>query len=117
MASKSIERNKSNPDTKFVLFHCSFPWADDVTGLLHAYRNVYCDLCWLPILSPSAAEYTLHQLIEIGTSDKICWGCDTWTSEESYGARITANTRNERYPSGMRINACSATKRNGLGLV
>jgi hypothetical protein len=30
-------------------------------------------------------------MIEVGTSDKILWGCDTWTSEESYGARIAMN--------------------------
>ena len=82
---------KSNPETKFVLFHGSFPWIDDIQGLLHENQNVYCDLCWLPIISPSAAEYALHQMIEIGTSDKIIWGCDTWTSEESYGARIALN--------------------------
>lgn len=82
---------KSNPDTKFVLFHGGFPWTDDIAGLLHTHQNVYCDLCWLPIVSPTAAEYTLHQLIEIGTSDKISWGCDTWTSEESYGAKIALN--------------------------
>ena len=62
-----------------------------MAGLLHSHQNVYCDLCWLLIVSPSAAEYMLHQLIEIGTSDKISWGCDTWTSEESYGAKIGLN--------------------------
>ena len=80
-----IERN---PETKFVLFHCSYPWMGDVSGLLHAYPNAYPDLCWLPILSPTAAQRMLHELIEIGTSDKVCWGCDTWTSEESYGALL-----------------------------
>ncbi|HAX17319.1 MAG TPA: hypothetical protein DCY00_01815 [Actinobacteria bacterium] len=79
---------ESNPDTKFVLFHGSFPWTDDLAGLLHTFPNVYCDICWLPMLSPTAAEYALNQIIEIGTADKIFWGCDTWTSEESYGARI-----------------------------
>lgn len=79
---------ESNPNTKFVLFHCSYPWTSDISGLLHVYPNVYPDLCWLPLLSPTAAKRTLHELIEIGTSDKICWGCDTWTSEESYGAVI-----------------------------
>ncbi|HZJ83468.1 MAG TPA: amidohydrolase family protein [Clostridia bacterium] len=78
----------SNPETKFVLFHCSFPWMDDVNALLRTYDNVYPDLCWLPILSTSAAVRMLHELIEGGTSDKICWGCDTWTSEESYGALL-----------------------------
>ena len=82
---------KANPDTKFVLFHGGFPWADDILGLLHAYQNVYVDICWLPLLSPTTAEYTLHQLIEVGTAEKVCWGCDTWTSEESYGARLALN--------------------------
>lgn len=79
---------KSNPDTRFVLFHGSFPWTGDISGLLHACPNVYCDICWLPLISPTAAEYMLHQAIEIATADKICWGCDTWTSEESFGAKL-----------------------------
>jgi uncharacterized protein len=79
---------EKNPDTKFVLFHCSYPWLDDVNGLLHVYGNVYPDLCWLPIISTTAAERMVHELIEVGTSDKVCWGCDTWTSEESYGALL-----------------------------
>jgi hypothetical protein len=82
---------KTNPDTKFVLFHGGFPWTDDILGLLHANQNIYTDICWLPLLSPTTAEYTLHQLIEVGTSEKVCWGCDTWTSEESYGARLAIN--------------------------
>jgi len=77
-----------NPDTKFVLLHCGFPWTDDISGLLHNYTNVYPDLSWLPILSPTAAKQMINQLIELGNSDKVCWGCDTWTSEESYGALL-----------------------------
>jgi predicted TIM-barrel fold metal-dependent hydrolase len=83
---------EKNPETKFVLFHASFPWTNDVLALLHNYPNVYVDICWLPLLSPTAAVNTLHELIEVGTSDKICWGCDTWTSEESYGARLAVNS-------------------------
>lgn len=79
---------RKNPNTKFVLFHCGYPWIDDICGLTHVYPNVYPDLCWLPLLSTSAAERMLHELIEVGTADKVCWGCDTWTSEESYGALL-----------------------------
>ena len=82
---------KENPETKFVLFHGGFPWSDDILGLLHACQNIYPDICWLPLLSPTAAEHMLHQLIEVGTAEKVCWGCDTWTSEESYGARLALN--------------------------
>lgn len=82
---------KSNPDTKFVLFHAGFPWFNDILSFLHDCPNVYADICWLPLLSPTAAKETLHKLIEVGTADKVSWGCDTWTSEESYGARLAAN--------------------------
>lgn len=77
-----------HPDTKFVIFHGGFPWTDDYLALMHYFSNVYADICWLPILSVKAAEYVLHALIEICTSDKITWGCDTRTSEESLGARL-----------------------------
>jgi len=80
----------ANPATCFVLFHCSFPWTDDILALLHNQPNVYPDLCWLPLLSTSTAVRTLRALIDTGTSDKVCWGCDTWTGEESYGALLAA---------------------------
>lgn len=78
-----------NPNTKFVLLHCSFPWTDDICALLHNYPNVYPDLSWLPLLSYTAGKKMLHQLIEIGSIDKICWGCDTRTAEESFGALLS----------------------------
>ena len=74
------------PDTQFDLFHGGYPWMDDLLGLLHNYPNVYADLCWLPIISVSAAKRFLREALEIGGCDRILWGCDTWTSEESYGA-------------------------------
>lgn len=85
--SDVIERN---PDTKFVLLHGGYPWMEDVNGLLRTYPNVYPDLCWLPLLSTSAAVRMLHELIDGGTSDKISWGCDAFTPEESYGALLAA---------------------------
>ena len=50
------------------------------------HPNVVADICWLPLISPSAGRRALHELIEVCDADRICWGCDTWTSEESYGA-------------------------------
>jgi predicted TIM-barrel fold metal-dependent hydrolase len=76
------------PEVRFVLFHGGYPWIDDLLALVHNYPNVYADLCWLPIISPSAAERALHELVEVGTADKLMWGCDTWSSEESYGALL-----------------------------
>ncbi len=94
-----------NPDTRFVLFHCGYPWLDETLGLLHLYPNVYPDLCWLPLISTSAAERMLHEMLEVTTVERICWGCDTWTAEESYGAllamqHVLASVLSQKIASG-----------------
>lgn len=94
-----------HPETRFVLFHCGYPWLDETLGLLHVYPNVYPDLCWLPLISTSAAERMLHEMLEVTTVDRICWGCDTWTAEESYGAllalrHVLASVLSQKIASG-----------------
>ena len=78
----------SNPDTRFVLFHGGYPWTEDIAALAHFFPNVFTDLCWLPILSTAAAERFLSEMLDVTTADKLLWGCDTWTPEESYGALL-----------------------------
>ena len=56
--------------------------------MVRLYPNVYADLCWLPLSSTRAAKFLLHELIENASSEKLMWGCDTWTAEESYGALL-----------------------------
>ena len=75
-----------NPKTKFVLFHVSVHWVDDVLALSHNFTNVYLDLCWVSILSPTITMQIVRELLEMANIDRICWGCDTWTFEESFGA-------------------------------
>ena len=82
------EAIEKNPATKFVLLHCSYPWTQDISALLRYYPNVYPDLSFLPLLSTVACQHTLHDMIEGGTREKVCWGCDTWTPEESYGSLL-----------------------------
>lgn len=82
---------EANPDTRFVLFHGSYPWTGDIMGLVHVFpKNVFPDICWLPLVSTDAAIRMLSELIEVANAQSICWGCDTWTSEESYGALLAA---------------------------
>jgi len=78
-----------HPDTVFVLMHGGYPWLDDICGLVHVYPNIVVDLCWLPLISPSAGSRALHELLEVCNGDKIVWGCDTWTGEESWGALLS----------------------------
>jgi hypothetical protein len=80
-----IERH---PRTTFLLMHGSYPWIHDIAGLTHAYSNVWADLCWLPLISQASAQRLMHELIDVCDADRVVWGCDTWTSEESYGARL-----------------------------
>ncbi len=99
-----------NPATTFVLFHGGYPWLDDIMGLVHNFQNVHVDLCWLPLLAPSAARRLTHELIEVAAADRVCWGCDTWTSEESYGAllamrHVLACTLGERIEDGLMTEA------------
>lgn len=80
---------QKNPQTRFVLMHGSYPWIEDIPALVRLYPNVFADLCWLPLGSTRAGKYLLHELIENATSEKVMWGCDTWTAEESYGALLS----------------------------
>ncbi|HHV61185.1 MAG TPA: amidohydrolase family protein [Firmicutes bacterium] len=83
-----IERH---PETRFVLFHGGYPWFHECGGLAHNYKNVYLDLVWLPLISPSAARMALSEWLEVAqTIDRISWGGDTWTVEECFGAVIAA---------------------------
>jgi predicted TIM-barrel fold metal-dependent hydrolase len=68
--------------------HGSYPWIGDIAGLTHNYPNVWADICWLPLISSAAAYSLLHELIDVCDANRVVWGCDTWTGEESYGARL-----------------------------
>lgn len=95
-----------HPRCRFVLFHGGFPWYHQIAGLAHNYANVVIDLCWLPIISTSAAVSALHEYIDVArSSSRITWGGDNWTSEESYGAslafrHVLAKVLEEKVDSG-----------------
>lgn len=103
-----------HPQTTFWLMHGSYPWTSDIAGLAHAYHNVWADICWLPLISPTSAHRLIHELIDVCNADRIVWGCDTWTSEESYGARLAfldvlSRVLTERVGSGM-MSTCDAQR-------
>jgi hypothetical protein len=79
---------EQNPGVRFDLFHGSYPWTDDILALAHNFNRVYVDLCWLPIISTSRAVAFVKEALEVTDAGRILWGCDTWTSEESYGALL-----------------------------
>ena len=105
-----------NPQTKFVLFHIGYPWMDDICGMTHSMQNVYPDLCWLPLISTHAAARVINELLDVGCADKLFWGCDTWTSEESYGA-LLAMRHALITALDLRINEGVCTVKEALELI
>ena len=79
-----IERH---PHTRFLLMHLAYPWSRDLLGMAFVYRNIWLDLTWSLLLSPSHFKLALHEAIEILPDDsRMMIGGDNWHVEETYGA-------------------------------
>lgn len=79
-----IERH---PRTRFLLMHLAYPWSRDLLGMAFVYRNVWLDLCWSFLLSPSHFKLALHEAIEVlPDHSRMMIGGDCVHVEESYGA-------------------------------
>jgi hypothetical protein len=51
-------------DVRFDLFHSSYPYLSECVVLAKMYANVYVDMCWTHIISPSAAKRALHEYLD-----------------------------------------------------
>jgi uncharacterized protein len=79
------------PEVVFDLFHGGYPWIHDVAALAHNYPNVRLNLTWLPQLSTTLAAETLKEWLEVVPQvDRITWGGDCFTPEETYGSLLAA---------------------------
>ena len=83
-AAGLIERH---PNTRFLLMHLAFPWGRDLLGMAFVYRNIWIDLTWSALLSPTYFKQTLHEAIEVLPDEsRMMIGGDNWHVEETYGA-------------------------------
>jgi len=83
-AAGLIERN---PRTRFLLMHLAWPWSDELLGMAFVYRNVWLDLTWSWLLSPSRFLVSFRQAIDaLPDESRMMLGGDTWHAEEAYGA-------------------------------
>lgn len=77
-----IERH---PRTRFLLMHLAYPWSRDLLGMAFVYRNIWLDLTWSLLLSPSHFKLALHEAIEILPDEsRLMFGGDNWHVEETY---------------------------------
>lgn len=58
-------------NVKFILFHGGYPFGGEFGSLAKNFRNVYIDLCWLYIISPSYSERYLNEWFETVPANKI----------------------------------------------
>ncbi len=78
-------------EAKFDLFHGGYPYTGEVLALAKNFPNVYLDLCWLHIISPTAGVRMLHEAIETVPANKIfAFGGDFIIPEGAYGHSVLA---------------------------
>jgi hypothetical protein len=98
-----IERH---PRTRFLLMHLAYPWSRDLFGMAFVYRNIWLDLTWSFLLSPSHFKAALHEAIEVLPDEtRLMFGGDNWHAEETYGAiqgarRLIAEVLTEKVDDG-----------------
>ncbi|MDB4583821.1 amidohydrolase family protein [Draconibacterium sp.] len=78
-------------DVNFILFHGGYPFGGELASLAKNFRNVYIDMCWLYIISPSYSERYLHEWLETVPANKIMgFGGDYHNVENVYGHLLFA---------------------------
>jgi hypothetical protein len=77
-----VERH---PRTRFLLMHLAYPWSRDLLGMAFVYRNIWLDLTWSLLISPSHFKLALHEAIEVLPDEsRMMFGGDNWHVEETY---------------------------------
>jgi uncharacterized protein len=79
------------PSVNFVLFHGSYPYGGELSAIAKAFGNVYLDLTWVYVLSPSFSLRYLHEWLETIPASKITgFGGDYANVENAYGHLLFA---------------------------
>jgi predicted TIM-barrel fold metal-dependent hydrolase len=79
------------PKVKFILLHAAYPYGGELAALAKNFPNVYIDMAWAPIISPSYSIRYLQEFLETVPSNKISvFGGDCSHVEGTYGASVMA---------------------------
>jgi predicted TIM-barrel fold metal-dependent hydrolase len=83
-AAGLIERH---PRTRFLLMHLAWPWSGELLGMAFVYRNIWIDLTWSWLLSPTRFRQAFREAVEVLPDEsRMMLGGDSWHPEEAYGA-------------------------------
>ena len=79
------------PETRFDIFHISWPYTEELINICKNFRNVYVDFCWAWIFNPPAARRYLSDMLDTVPLNKIHgFGGDFIFVEGSYGHSVIA---------------------------
>lgn len=79
------------PNLKFCLLHASYPYGGELATMAKNFPNVYIDMAWSALISPSYTVRNLKEYIETVPVNKImAFGGDSQTVEGAYGASVLA---------------------------
>ncbi|KPJ89323.1 MAG: hypothetical protein AMS17_02385 [Spirochaetes bacterium DG_61] len=78
-------------DARFDLFHGGWPYCGELGSLAKNFPNVYIDMCWMHIISPSKSRTALTDwLDEVPASKIMGFGGDYLFVEGAYGHSVMA---------------------------
>jgi hypothetical protein len=78
-------------DVKFDVFHMGYPYMQELSNLAKNFRNVFIDMCWGHIISPTAARRALVEWLDAVPANKIsAFGGDYCFVDGVYGHQYLA---------------------------
>ena len=74
------------PGVKFDVFHIGYPYQHTLSALAKMFPNVYIDMCWAHIISPTASVHALAEWLDAVPVNKIsAFGGDYAIVDAVYG--------------------------------
>jgi predicted TIM-barrel fold metal-dependent hydrolase len=78
-------------DVNFILMHGAYPYGGELSALAKGFRNVFIEMSWVYIISPSYAARYLHEWLETVPANKIlAFGGDYHNVENTYAHSMMA---------------------------
>jgi uncharacterized protein len=79
------------PEVNFCLFHSAYPFGGQLSVLAKNFPNVFIDMCWSQVISPSYTVRYLHEWLETVPANKImAFGGDYITVDLVYAHSVMA---------------------------
>lgn len=99
------------PEARFVLLHAGLPYHQEYLSIAKNFPNVYCDMTWVYLISPTLGASLLHQMIEMVPQSKVIgFGGDYNFVEGTYAhqklaRQVIADVLSERVARGWMTEA------------